>query len=126
MKSHDLVEVRIVDRYSSSFAYGIFLLEDCLGGTVVRELSKEDIIPSPTRTSIQISENIHAEDDIGKYINHACDPTCEIQGHSVVALRNLSAGEEVTFDYSKNETYMANPFICKCCGKLIRGNRFKK
>ncbi len=92
----------------------------------MRELSKKDIIASPTRTSIQISEGKHVEDDIGKYINHACDPTCEIQGHKVVALRNLSAGEEATFDYSKNETYMANPFICKCCGKLIRGNRFKK
>jgi hypothetical protein len=39
----------------------------------------------------------------------------------VVALRNMLAGDEVTFNYEDNETAIASPFVCRCCGNLIGG-----
>lgn len=39
-----------------------------------------------------------------KYINHSCDANCGIKGtKSVFALKNIRAGEELTFDYSTSE-----------------------
>lgn len=54
-----------------------------------------------------------------KYINHSCKPNCEIDiKHKrvfVFALRNIKAGEELTYDYDTEyfETYI-KPKGCKC------------
>jgi len=38
-----------------------------------------------------------------------------------VALRDLAAGEELTFDYNATEWSMAEPFLCTCgaCGGSV-------
>ncbi len=73
-----------------------------------------------TQTSVQVEANLHVEDEIGRYINHHCDPTCEIQKHNVVAIKDINIGDEITFDYVKNEDFISSPFICACCNKLIK------
>jgi hypothetical protein len=90
-------------------------------GSIVHALSLVGASAEPTRTSIEVAVGVHAEDEIGKYINHACNPTCHIQGDQVIAIQNIHPGDEITFDYTRNETCMAAPFLCDCCGKLIRG-----
>jgi hypothetical protein len=49
-------------------------------------------------------------------VNHSCDPTARLAGaDTLVARRDLAAGEEVTYDYATSD---ANPhlgFDC-CCG----------
>jgi SET domain-containing protein len=45
-----------------------------------------------------------------KYINHDCDPNCEVldrDRHSLklVSRRDISAGEEITMDYGYDEIY---------------------
>jgi hypothetical protein len=77
---------------------------------------------TPTRTSIQIGKNIHIEDNIGAFMNHSCNPSCYIKDSSVYANKDIQNGESLTFDYNLNETSMSHPFICNCCGKLIKGN----
>lgn len=64
------------------------------------------------------------------YINHSCDPNCGLQGINVgVAIRDIAAGEEITFDYSMldNEEYS---FICTCgsprCRQIITGYDWQK
>jgi hypothetical protein len=56
---------------------------------------------------------------IDDLINHSCEPTAGItltdRGYRLVALRDIAAGEQLTYDYS---TYIANPrerLQC-CCG----------
>ena len=80
-----------------------------------------DVLPYPTRTSIQIGIGQHIEDSLGQYVNHACQPSVKVQGNRLLALRDLSADEEITFDYNESETDMSSPFVCNCCGKLVNG-----
>jgi hypothetical protein len=99
--------------------HGVFMVDNCKPGLLVHELSREETTDTPTRTSIEICKNLHVEDRIGIYMNHDCNPTCNIQGYKVIALKNMLAGDEVTFDYEENETTISSPFVCRCCGKLI-------
>ena len=101
---------------------GVFSRVFTREGNIVYTLSLEDVSDYPTRTSIQIGPEAHAEDDLGRYINHACDPTCMVNDHFIVSLKNIHPGDEITFDYSESEACKASPFLCDCCGKLIRGN----
>jgi len=114
MKVNNLVTVRV-----SGDMHGVFMVSGCKSGHPVHELSYRETIDTPTRTSIEIHKSFHVEDQVGRYINHDCNPTCEIQGYKVVAIRNMLAGEEVTFNYAENETTIASPFDCRCCGNLI-------
>lgn len=49
-----------------------------------------------------------AQGALGRFINHSCDPNCETQKWVVrgelaiglFALRDIAAGEELTFDYN--------------------------
>lgn len=62
-----------------------------------------------------------------RYLNHSCGPNCEaelIEGHIwIVALRDLRAGEEVTFDYGYDlEEYRKHPCHCgapQCAGFIV-------
>lgn len=103
--------------------YGVFANRTFQVGEIVCDLSDGEIIPNPTRTSIQLKEGVHVEDPIGTYINHSCSPTSKIEGSWVVAVVDIASGTEVTFDYSQNEDMLASPFTCKCCGRLIAGSK---
>ena len=54
-------------------------------------------------------------------MNHACEPNAAIRGRGVAAIRPISAGEEVTFDYNTTEYDMAAPFACRCGSQRCRG-----
>lgn len=67
--------------------------------------------------------------DIKLYINHSCNPNCGILGDiKGVAMREISPGEEITFDYAMldNDNYS---FKCSCgsknCRKIITGYDWK-
>jgi len=97
---------------------GIFSNQGFKSGDTVLSLTGE-VSPNPTRTSIKVAEKEHIEDSVGNFINHNCNPSCKIDGIKVIALKNIKNGEEITFDYSKNEDKLANPFICSCCNRLV-------
>lgn len=70
-----------------------------------------------------------------KYINHSCDPNCGIRGtKTVVAMKNIKEGEELTMDYAITECDTLWNFkiqtgsFCKCgskkCRKVIRSIQF--
>lgn len=106
--------------------------------------------PYATRTSIQIGE-VHIESEVGAYLNHSCDPNSEILCiinsmdwsdntqyvpeaalHStavrkpvLVSTREISEGEEITFNYNTTESILAHPFKCNCCGKEIKGKNYE-
>lgn len=65
--------------------------------------------------------------------NHSCDPTCGIRGQvSIVALRSIVAGEEITFDYAMTDTCeeVTMDRACFCgapnCRKTITGEDWKR
>ncbi|TAG10880.1 MAG: SET domain-containing protein [Verrucomicrobia bacterium] len=62
-----------------------------------------------------------------RLINHSCEPNCEawIQGRRIFihALRDISPGEELTFDYAFDvEHYQDHPCLCgrpNCVGYIV-------
>ncbi|MCA9388421.1 SET domain-containing protein-lysine N-methyltransferase [Candidatus Berkelbacteria bacterium] len=67
-------------------------------------------------------------DDTDPYLNHSCDPNLWFDGWSLVARRNIVAGEELTFDYATGETYPLKG-ACTCgasnCRRKITGKEWQ-
>jgi D-alanine-D-alanine ligase len=57
--------------------------------------------------------------------NHSCDPNTAYEGLNVVALRNISKGEELTLNYASFLDEHMEPFECRCgaanCCRWITG-----
>lgn len=93
----------------------------------------------PTRYSVQIDADLHLDTDCARdeadllaryywrYLDHSCEPSTVIRDRAVYALRDIAAGEGVTFDYNTTEYDMAEPFQCLCgearCVGTVRGAR---
>ena len=89
-------------------------------GNVIRKLIGK-VQDSPTQTSIKIGEKQHIEDDFGAFINHSCNPNATILDGHLIAIEKINLGEEITFDYIKNEDALAAPFVCNECHNEING-----
>jgi SET domain-containing protein len=65
-------------------------------------------------------------DGIAAFVNHCCDPNCEpeeVDGRIwIVALRDIAAGEELTYDYNLYDGEGDAP--CFCGAKNCRGSLY--
>lgn len=68
-------------------------------------------------------------------VNHSCDPACGFNGQiSLVSMRDILSGEEVTYDYSmtdvgsKEQGWVDMECLCgaRNCRKLVTGNDWKR
>ncbi|KAI9272437.1 hypothetical protein BY458DRAFT_455442 [Sporodiniella umbellata] len=89
----------------------------------------EGLTPGEKRyTSVQVSETKHIElnSDL-VYMNHSCEPSVilDIDRMSVIAVKDLAEGDELTFFYPSTEWDMIQPFSCWCgspkCIKTVQG-----
>ena len=113
---------------------GVFLTRPHLKGEVV-------IVGKPLSTSqerswrsVQTDVDTHIRIDLPfEFVNHSCDPNCgvqpnEHQGYNLVAMRDIEAGEELTFDYCMTEWTIVGFEDCHCgsdrCRKRVRGAKF--
>ncbi len=66
---------------------------------------------------------------MAKFINHSCDPNCETiekNGHVwIVAIRNIAAGEEITYDYCLYDG-TDDEALCNCGAKSCRGTMYSE
>jgi D-alanine-D-alanine ligase-like ATP-grasp enzyme len=53
--------------------------------------------------------------------NHSCEPNTKFDGLDVLALRNISEGEELTLDYAQFLDENMEPFECHCGSASCRG-----
>jgi hypothetical protein len=99
-----------------------------------------EVVDRPSRHSIQLDEGSHIEvmDDLPleemmlshpwRFTNHSCDPNTKLVDRSLVALRPVRAGDEVTYNYNTSEWELAEPFECRCgspsCERTIRGFKY--
>ena len=86
-----------------------------------------------SRYSIQIDRDIHIEPDalpeglsgydhyLWPFLNHSFEPNTRMSGRALIAVKEISVGDEVTFDYNSNEWDMATPFQCLKTGRWVRG-----
>ena len=67
---------------------------------------------------------------VAMFINHSCDPNCEtdeIDGRVwVIAVRNIRAGEELTYDYMLYDGAEDDPAPCYCGSKKCRGTMYSE
>ncbi|KAK3777391.1 hypothetical protein RRG08_032495 [Elysia crispata] len=67
--------------------------------------------------------------NIGRYVNHACQPNCEMQKWNVnglyrmvlFALRDIQAGEELSYDYNFDPFNQETQQECRCGSSECRG-----
>ena len=102
------------------------------GGYVMTEAQRNEVEGRVGPAEIQITEDLfigpttEAEREGGMmHLNHSCDPNLGVQGQIVfVALRDITAGEELTFDYAMTDD---EPYEMECncrtpiCRKVITG-----
>jgi len=78
------------------------------------------------RVVLQVDEDAYlfsTMDSPADWINHSCDPTCGLRGQvSLVALRTIAPGEELTFDYATADGSPYDEFVCRCGAPCCRGN----
>jgi hypothetical protein len=89
-------------------------------------------LEEPTYLTIQIDINKHItlQPDYLQYVNHSCKPNVffNTTTFQFTALRDIAAGEELTFFYPSTEWDMAQTFQCHCgndnCLQMIRGAKY--
>lgn len=94
-----------------------------------------DTIPAERRArSIQIDADLYLVGgevrDPGDMINHSCNPSCGMRGDIVVvARRDISPGEELTYDYAMSDASDYDEFACRCgtpeCRGFVRGTDWR-
>ena len=67
-------------------------------------------------------------DGVAAFINHSCDPNCEvdeIEGKVwILAMRDIAAGEELSYDYNLYDGDDDDIAPCACGAKNCRGSLF--
>lgn len=78
---------------------------------------------SPDKYSLEIAPGIHAdcEHHMVGAINHSCEPNAALRNMRIVAFSCIERGEQITIDYKRTETQLAQPFDCECGAKNCIG-----
>ncbi len=116
-------------RVGRSYAgLGLFAAQDIPKGTRVieyvgRVVSKEEEYTSRSKYLFEVSKKKTIDGkpkwNLAGYINHSCRPNCEVEtprGRVFIdAVKNIKAGEELTYDYGKEYfDEHIKPFGCRC------------
>jgi SET domain len=119
---------------------GLYARKDIPAGSVIFDL-KGRISSCGNKYSVELGRDKHLDfplirnpndhlDYAWQYVNHNCEPNGYVNAaeFSFCALRNISEGEEITFNYLTTEYELATPFQCECrsakCFGFIRGYKF--
>jgi uncharacterized protein len=79
------------------------------------------------RFSVQVEEQVFLAPvrrnlEPGDFINHSCSPNAGMSGQiAIVAMRDISPGEEVCFDYAMTDSVPYDEFPCGCGAVNCRG-----
>lgn len=107
---------------------GLFAVEPIAAGACVLELPAE-FDERAGRHTIQVDDRRHQSytGEMDDFMNHSCRPTAVLDADNlrILAIRPITAGEEITLNYTASEWDMAEPFVCRCDGtaREIRGFR---
>jgi uncharacterized protein len=99
------------------------------GPHVSKQEADEKYQDSPTTYLFGLGDGSKVIDGhgIAMFINHSCDPNCEtdeVRGHVwIKALRNIEAGEELTYDYNLYDGD-DDEALCNCGALNCRGSMY--
>src|SRR5688500_2460313 len=116
-------------RESSIHGLGLYALRDFRAGEIVLRWNLSRLIPKVEMISLPEEERKYthrfdAEKILivqppERYVNHSCDNNTEVRDFCDVAIRNIAAGEEITSDYSMDDS--GSKFNCRCRAENCRG-----
>lgn len=104
------------------------------GGDIVAKDRLDPSMPRFTQRVLQIDENLYIltaeEKEPNDCFNHSCEPNLGFTGQiGLVTLRDVDAGEELTFDYAMSDGEPYDEFDCHCgmptCRHKVTGNDWK-
>lgn len=95
------------------------------GGDILSRDRLAELSTEIRRYTIQVDDNLYQVSwtpEPADYINHCCDPNAGLSGQiSLVALRDITPGEEVCFDYAMSDGSPYDEFECACGSLHCRG-----
>lgn len=110
-----------IDKIYTDEVIGVFDGKFCDGESAMKLPTFEGFSP---RHAVQCAPRVWRDgkiDGIARYIAHSCDPNCGIKNYfEVVAMRDIEAGEEITWDYAMTEDSDFR-MDCRCGSRLCRG-----
>ncbi|KAH9120439.1 hypothetical protein LEN26_011100 [Aphanomyces euteiches] len=114
---------RVTPEYSTAIAARDIAKDEIIGTT------RGTIYSAPTRFTIQMSDTKHVEIFGGmEYANHSCNPNASfIMSETdpvvtLVAIKSIAKGQDITFDYNTTEWDMDEKFQCRCGDASCRGH----
>jgi hypothetical protein len=130
---HPAIDIKLVN---PDIGYGVFATQDIPKGTItwaldpldqIIEQAKTKTIKEPTEAQLQRYSWINGNGDrilcwdFGKFMNHSCEPNSVGPGklEFEIAVRDISAGEQVTCDYGTFN--LEEPLTCACGSTHCRG-----
>ena len=125
---------RIGRRLTPHAGYTLYALEPIardeillVWGGVILTTAQLYAVPEFARDrAIQVDEDHHLcsgmLDDLADCANHSCNPNAGLRGQiTLVAMRDIEAGEEVCFDYAMSDSHPDFRFTCACGQPNCRG-----
>lgn len=95
------------------------------GGEVVTAEQLSSLTSDQRRITLQIEDEAYlmtSREGPADWINHSCHPNTGFRGPvTLVALRDIRPGEEITFDYAMCDGSPYDEFDCRCGSILCRG-----
>jgi uncharacterized protein len=104
------------------------------GGRIIGKDELDPSIPRFTQRVLQLDKDLYLltseEPEPNDCFNHSCNPNLGFFGQiGLVAMRDIRAGEELTFDYAMSDGSPYDEFECFCgssnCRKKITGDDWK-
>ncbi len=125
-----MVNSKVIAKETKKTGEGLFASEnikrgevvaDFSGGKVYKAKKASDLPKEVTDYAIQFGENEWIDTpEEGRFLNHSCEPNGGIKGKfQIIAMRDIKAGEELTFDYEMTEDSDWQ-MQCKCGSRLCR------
>ena len=129
----------LVIRRSSIHADGVYTIAPIKKGHIVVEytgprLTNEqadaiyDQSPRTYLFGLRDARHVIDGDGIAAFINHSCDPNCEADEIDerifIRAIRNIAAGEELSYDYNLYDGEPDDPVACHCGARHCRGSLY--
>ena len=95
-------------------------------GTLVDGAELDALPQTVRRYSLQVEENQYlvslSDCEPPDFVNHSCEPNAGLSGQiALVAMRDIEAGEEITYDYAMSDGSAYDEFECGCGAAACRG-----
>lgn len=95
-------------------------------GKLVDRKELEALPATVKRYSLQVEDDHYlvslSDCEPADYVNHSCSPNAGLCGQiALVAMRDIAAGEEVTYDYAMSDGSAYDEFDCGCSSADCRG-----